>query len=68
MSEKYLLEQWNFWLDELYSYSIIKKFTLDEWGFTDRKEDAETLSNLEVIKLGERWKKISLPVYFVKKS
>ncbi|MGC9002205.1 MAG: alpha-mannosidase [Dictyoglomus sp.] len=67
MSEKYLLEQWNFWLDELYSYSILRKFILDEWGFTDRREDIETLSNLEVIKLGERWKKISLPVYFIKR-
>ncbi|MCX7720515.1 MAG: glycosyl hydrolase-related protein [Dictyoglomus thermophilum] len=67
MSEKYLLEQWNFWLDEIYSYSIIKKYILDEWGFTDKKEEAENLSNLEKIKLGERWKKVSLPVYFVKR-
>jgi alpha-mannosidase len=63
---KYLLEQWNFWLDELYAYSIINKLILDEWYFTDSKEKLND-KDLEIIKLGERWKKISLPVYFIKR-
>lgn len=66
MRTKYLLEQWNFWLDELYSYSIIDKIILDEWYFTDNKEDLDNYEKLEKIYLGERWKKISLPVFFRK--
>lgn len=66
MKIKYLLEQWNFWLDELFSYSIIDKIILDEWYFTDNKEYLDDFEKLEKIYLGERWKKVSLPVYFRK--
>ncbi|HOJ93109.1 MAG TPA: glycoside hydrolase family 38 C-terminal domain-containing protein [Dictyoglomaceae bacterium] len=61
MNLRYLLEQWNFWLDELYSYAVIRKISLDDWEFTDKLGE-----NSENIKVGESWKKLSLPVFFKK--
>ncbi|MGB9857558.1 MAG: alpha-mannosidase [Dictyoglomaceae bacterium] len=63
--EKYILKQWSFWLDELYSYTILKRKTISLWYFTDDKRLLKNpIEGWREIRVGETWNDKKFPVWF----
>lgn len=65
MYEEYILKQWGFWLDELYSFTILLRKELSPWYFTNKEEKScKPIDGWEEIKIGDRWPSQTFPVWF----
>ncbi len=65
MYEEYILKQWNFWLEELYSYTILLREEISPWYFTNREElSKKPIEGWQEIKIGEIWPSQIFPVWF----
>lgn len=65
MYEEYILKQWSFWLDDLYSYTILMRKEISPWYFTNKEElSRKPIEGWREIKIGDIWPSENFPVWF----